>query len=178
MRRAVLALTLTLAVATPLGVSACGGARTSVTPVLPRQEQPGSLEASVALPARTTLNIGGKQLRGGATLTLRLPAASASVGETVTASVTYSNPSTSTAVIEAPGGSFYNVRVTSADGRVVFDSWPYPVGAKLPAKIEQLPQGETMSGTVNFSLKNPGTYGVVAYLNGPTTPPVTLTVSQ
>ena len=171
MRRMVIGLVLTLSVATSLVAGGCGRASSTVA-------RYGSLETSIALPASGTVRVSGKTVRGGATLSLQLPDATASVNETVTARVGYSNPSTSTAVILAPGGSFYNVRVTSSDGRVVFDSWPWPAAAGLPPVFKQLAPGASMSGSVSFSLKNPGTYGVVAYLNGPATPPVSLTVSE
>ena len=179
MRRAVGITVLALAAVVLQVIVGCASPRTPTTSANPGTEtatETAPLVTSVKLPPQgVSENL--KPIPGGATLSLRLATVTASVNETVTAKVTYSNPTSSTVVVLAPGGAFYNVRVTSADGTVVFDSWPYPQGARLPLLVKKLLPGKSMSGRVSFALRSPGTYAVVAYLNGPATPPVTLTVS-
>ena len=112
---------------------------------------------------------------GSPVLALHVHPVVASAGETITASVKYTNVSTQTVLVLAPGGAYYNVRVTLM-GKVVFDSFPFPPGASLPPSMEGLAPGATMSGTVHFRLRRLGTYQAVAYLNGLTTPPVRVVV--
>ncbi|MFA5844875.1 MAG: hypothetical protein WC971_08625 [Coriobacteriia bacterium] len=138
----------------------------------------GSREASVALPPHT-IKTGGRIVKGSSpVLSIRLDRATASVSETITANVKYSNVTTTTAVILYGGVHYFYVRATSSTGGVVFDSWPYPPGASLVANSRRLAPGETISGSIGFRVDEPGTYAVVAYLGDRETPSVNLVVTR
>ncbi len=130
----------------------------------------------MALPAKTA-TVDGKRVGGASpTLTLQVQPLEYAVDETVTATVRISNDATSAAVVTAPGGSYYNVKVTTPEGDTAFDSWELPEGASLPLATRVLQPGASMADVVRFSLEEPGEYRVQAYLNGPFTPAVTITV--
>ena len=124
-------------------------------------------------PGRSDSSITGSA--GAWLLSLHVHPVVAAAGETITASVKYTNVSTQTVLVLAPGGAYYNVRVTQK-GKVVFDSFPFPPGASLPPDLKGLAPGATMSGDVRFRLSRLGTYEAVAYLNGLTTPPVRVVI--
>jgi hypothetical protein len=137
-------------------MSGCRGA-------VPSKPTPGSSDSTITAAAGAWL------------LSLHVHPVVASAGETITATVKYTNVSTQTALVVAPGGAYYNVRVTS-NGKAVFDSFPFPPDASLPPSTKGLAPGATMSGVVSFSLRRLGTYEAVAYLNGLTTPPVRVVI--
>jgi hypothetical protein len=110
-------------------------------------------------------------------LSLRVDPTTASVGETLTATVAYTNTSTRTIEVVGPAGLFYNVSVASADGRVVFDSVRVPKTGPMPRVGFNLAAGATTSGVVPLALQEPGRYSAAAYtLSGLKTPGVTVTI--
>lgn len=133
----------------------------------PSSPPAGSADASITAPAGTPV------------LSLHIEPVVASVNETISAKVIYTNVSSWAVEVVAAGGAFYNVRVMSSEGEVVFDSFPYPPNARLPRAMMKLAPGATSSGVVRFRLKEPGRYAAVAYTtNGLTTPKVTIVVSR
>ena len=154
-RLAVLPLVLAL-----LGL-ACGCTKAAVT------APPPKADASVTARSGTPV------------LSLHVHPVEASVGETITATVSYHNPSAKRCRFVVGASEVYNVRVTDASGDVVFDSAPSDRPFKMAPVLIDLAPGATSSGEVEFRLKAPGDYDVVAFTNsGPQleTPPVRVVV--
>lgn len=142
----------------------------------------GSADASVTLNGMGEMTLAnGQILRSKAVMSLHIDPVAASVNETISATVSYTNRTKKIAVVEAAGGAFYNVRVTNPAGSVVFDSFPYAKNLPLPLAVKTLAPGATMSQVVKFRLREPGRYSAVAYTTVGTeqeTPPVTIAVSK
>jgi hypothetical protein len=104
----------------------------------------------------------------------------ASVGQTITATVSVRNISAHLYRL-VEGTLAYMVRVTDAGGTVVFDSADAYRGMKMLPFTLNLAPGATTSGRITFRLSAPGTYDTVAYsTSNPQlrTPPVRVIVSR
>lgn len=169
MRRVMVTLGLTLAILVVLG-SAFGCKKQASTETLDPHR---STDATVAIPAKSASDSGPNPK---ALLLLHIDPLDLHAGEEIRANVEYFNESTTTpAAISSRGGSFYNVRITSASGDVVYDSAKAGAKPSDDGQKELFPKA-SMAGTVRFSLKEPGIYKAVAYLNDVETPPLKIAV--
>lgn len=140
-----------------------------------------SSDASVTLPPSLSISRDNPS-NGQAVLSVHVNPLSASVNETIAATVTYSNPGTDTAFV-GENGPLYNLKVTSSEGHIVFDTASgqaslYPVF--WGGVWDVVAPGEKLHQVIPFKLTAPDRYSVVAYSyenGGPwTTPPVVVTV--
>lgn len=142
-------------------------------------QPPGSLgarETSVTLPPHT-VRTGGRVVKGSRpVLSIRLDREKHSVDETITARVSYSNPTSSAAVILYGGDHLFNVRVRTPSGNAVFDPTNTPNASYVSAAKVLVP-GERVSRAVGFRLRERGDYTIVAYQDIET-PPVRFMVGR
>jgi hypothetical protein len=125
----------------------------------------GCAKAAVSPPPpKTDASVSAKS--GRPVLSIQVDPVRASTGATIAATVSYRNASSQPYRFVAE----YNVRVTDATGKVLFDSFAREAAKSMivspPPTISDLAPGETTSGTVELRLKAPGNYDVVAFTRG------------